>query len=179
MLRRIHIHNSTLKKEEIMKKFLLALIGVLFFAPSVFAAPYGDAGCGLGSLIFADKRPGFIQVLAATTNGTSYNQAFGITSGTSNCDTGGIQMAEKKQEIFVVQNFNSLAKEMATGEGETLETLAGLLGCGSDKQGLFNSFAQKQYGTIFATERATPISMLSTVKEGIAYDPELSVSCRQ
>ena len=31
---------------------------------------YGDAGCGLGSILFGAK-PGFVQVFASTTNGTS------------------------------------------------------------------------------------------------------------
>ncbi len=46
---------------------------------------YGMAGCGLGSLAFGDDN-GKIQIIAATTNGTSGTQTFGITSGTSNCN---------------------------------------------------------------------------------------------
>src|SRR3569832_2714255 len=45
---------------------------------------YGSAGCGLGSIVFGSQ-PGFIQILAATTNGTFASQTFGITSGTSDC----------------------------------------------------------------------------------------------
>src|SRR5947207_15915430 len=41
------------------------------------AAKYGPAGCGLGSLIF-DADSGWTQIFAATTNGTSGNQTFGI-----------------------------------------------------------------------------------------------------
>src|SRR5690348_10000976 len=47
-------------------------------------AGYGVAGCGFGSMLFG-KQPGFIQVLAATTNGTFGSQTFGISTGTSNC----------------------------------------------------------------------------------------------
>ena len=47
------------------------------------AAKYGPAGCGLGSMIF-DPDSGFTQIFAATTNGTSGNQTFGISTGTSN-----------------------------------------------------------------------------------------------
>ena len=66
----------------------------LFFfgshAGTVQAQPgnYGDAGCGLGSILFGAK-PGFVQVFAATTNGTFGSQTFGITTGTSNCGGGG------------------------------------------------------------------------------------------
>src|SRR5215208_2357915 len=41
---------------------------------------YGLAGCGLGSMAFG-KEPGFVQVLAATTNGFLWTQLFGITRG--------------------------------------------------------------------------------------------------
>jgi len=40
------------------------------------ADPYGTAGCGPGSMAFWNK-PGIIQVLAATTNGTFGTQTFG------------------------------------------------------------------------------------------------------
>ncbi len=59
-----------------MKKYLLVTIGMMLLSPSAFAAGYGEAGCGLGSLIFGTQ-PGPIQVLAATTNSTANNQAFG------------------------------------------------------------------------------------------------------
>src|SRR5262245_22752963 len=68
---------------------------------------YGAAGCGLGSVFFGSK-PGFIQVLAATTNGTSGNQTFGITSGTSNCDTGSGGSASAK--VFIAANREALSK---------------------------------------------------------------------
>ena len=64
------------------------------------AAKYGPAGCGLGSLIF-DADSGWTQIFAATTNGTSGNQTFGITSGTSNCDTGPTKQSAKN---FVTAN---------------------------------------------------------------------------
>src|SRR5207302_8961923 len=44
---------------------------------------YGLAGCGLGSMIFGDQK-GWIQVLAATTNGTFGTQTLVISSGTWN-----------------------------------------------------------------------------------------------
>ena len=55
----------TVMKEERMKKYLLAVMGAsLLFSTPVFAAGYGDAGCGLGSLVFGDS-PGLVQVFAA------------------------------------------------------------------------------------------------------------------
>jgi hypothetical protein len=44
-----------------------------------------STGCGLGTIIFEGQKGIAPQVLAVTTNGTSGNQTFGITSGTLGC----------------------------------------------------------------------------------------------
>jgi hypothetical protein len=159
-----------------MKKYLLITIGMLLLSPSAFSAGYGDAGCGLGSLLFGDK-PGPIQILAATTNSSTWNQDFGITSGTSNCDAKGFDTATLEQERFVASNFASLAKDMASGEGEQLAALAGLLGCPALQQTRFNTVAQKNYNAIFANDGATPAHVLTATKGVVSRDAELSVTC--
>src|SRR4051812_1818938 len=60
---------------------------------------YGVAGCGLGSIVFGPK-PGMIQIVAATLNGTG-GQTFAITSGTSNCD-----ISEMSQQAAVFIEIN-------------------------------------------------------------------------
>lgn len=157
-----------------MKKFLLAMAGIVLFSSSAFAAAYGDAGCGLGSIVFKDQ-PGAVQIFAATTNGTSYNQAFGITSGTSNCDAQSIILAE--QERFATHNFSGLAKEMAVGQGEQLATFASLLGCPTVKQTHFNAVAKQNYTAIFASDTTTPVEMLTAVKSVMSSDTELASAC--
>ena len=159
-----------------MKKYLFAMIATLAFSSSSFAAGYGDAGCGLGSLLFGDT-PGPIQIFAATTNNTFYNQAIGITLGTSNCDAEGFDTAQLEQDQFVSDNFSGLAKDMATGEGENLSTLAGMLGCPTVAQARFNTVAQKNYSVIFASNSAGPSELLSGVKTVISNDAELSSAC--
>lgn len=156
-----------------MKKFLLAMAGIVLFSSSAFAAAYGDAGCGLGSLVFQDQ-PGAVQIFAATTNGTGM-QSFGITSGTSNCDAKSIILAE--QERFATHNFSGLAKEMAVGQGEQLATFADLLGCPSAKQAHFNDVTQRNYKAIFASDTTTPVEMLTAVKTVMSSDTELASAC--
>ena len=86
---------------------------------------YGAAGCGLGSVIIHNG--GFVQIFAATTNGTSASQTFGITSGTSNCDDVGGWVGATR--VFVQANRVALAKDIARGKGETITDLAALSGC--------------------------------------------------
>jgi hypothetical protein len=158
-----------------MKKYLLAIVGTMIFSSSALAAGYGDAGCGLGSLVFGNQS-GAVQILAATTNGTGM-QSFGITSGTSNCDAKGIVLAEQQQKSFAANNFSGLAKEMATGDGEQLTALAGLLGCPMVQQTRFNTVTQQNYAAIFASDTTTPSEMLTAVKTVMSGDAELSVAC--
>lgn len=87
---------------------------------------YGMAGCGLGTFVFKENNK--MQILAATTNGTSGSQTFGITTGTSNCKAGK-ETATAEQRIFIEANLASLEKEAAQGQGEHLMAFAALLGC--------------------------------------------------
>lgn len=99
-----------------VRRTLIALAASLLFLPvSVLAAGYGPAGCGLGSMVIGSK-PGMEQVFAATTNGTSGSQTFGITSGTSNCGDHGLVNLSKEREVFAQENYTSLVKEMAQGK---------------------------------------------------------------
>ena len=153
---------------------LIAVLFSLGLATSALAAGYGAAGCGLGSLVFDGKTDMISQVLAGTTNGTSGNQTFGITSGTSNCDASGIVLAEKEQDIFVAQNFDSLAKDMASGQGEHLATLSAMMSCPVAE---FASFTQKNYDVLYASTETTPAEMLDTLKVGMKQSPALSAVC--
>ena len=91
------------------------LAGISVAVPVAHAeSGYGTAGCGLGSILFGSK-PGLIQVLAATTNGTFGTQTFGITTGTSNCeDTAGGAQSTK---AFVQANREAVSKDIARGSG--------------------------------------------------------------
>jgi hypothetical protein len=107
-----------------MKKIAFAIASMALLNVA-HAAPYGTAGCGLGSIVFGDK-PGIVQIFAATTNGTSASQTFGITSGTSNCVA---SKSEEKVSLYIESNRDALAKDMARGNGEAIEGLSSIAGC--------------------------------------------------
>jgi hypothetical protein len=95
--------------------------GLLYKADKVVSTQsYGMAGCGLGSIVFGD-RGGFEQVFAATTNGTSSNQTFAISSGTSNCEEGSHFRSAAEFTNFVALNRSQLEAEFSRGEaGESV-----------------------------------------------------------
>lgn len=163
-----------------MKRF--ALLAVMFLgliiASSAFAAGYGAAGCGWGSTLIKENKKG-AQLGAWFLNGLLGNQTFGISSGTSGCGASGLVLAEKEQEAFVANNYHSLAREMAAGEGEGLHALAGLLGCPSEQAADFGAFTQKNYPAIFKSGETTPAEMLDALKKGLSGDPGLVSSCNK
>lgn len=155
-------------------RMLLAGLGLLF---SGYAMGYGDAGCGLGSLVMT-KNTVVSQTLAVTTNGTSANQVFGITSGTSGCKRKGFVRQEKEQEHFIAANFNNLKEDIARGSGENLTALGYLLGCPPEKQPAFRQVLQQNFGAI-VPESATPEQVLGNVKETVRADGNLGGACRR
>jgi len=147
-------------------------------ASTVFAAGYGAAGCGWGGKEIGKKNDILAQLGATLLNGFSSNQTFAMTSGTSGCSKAmGLVTADSEQTLFVENNYNGLVKEMAAGEGESLNTLAGLLGCPADRTQSFASFTKQNYDSFFRSEQITPSGMLASLKKGMSGDPVLSASC--
>jgi hypothetical protein len=136
-----------------VKSLSLAFVsGVAALAVPAFAQKYGSAGCGLGSIVIGPGE-GFSQVSAATTNGTGYN-SFAITSGTSNCVPASQMAAIENQESFMQNNYASLSKEMAQGQGETLVGLSETFGCRAEVQDEVASVLQKSHQKIFSAPGA-------------------------
>ena len=155
------------------KKYLPLIIAFCAVPITCFAkTPFGMAGCGFGSqLMGADNN----QVFASTTNGTSWNQTFGITSGTSNCLEPTKMAALNAQQKFMADNYSILSKEMAQGDGETLRAFSNTFGC---KKEVYNDFAakmQSSYSRIFIAPGS--MAALDVVQSEIKGNPQLANGC--
>jgi hypothetical protein len=138
-----------------MKKVILGLALSIAVTGSAFAGQAAtNTGCGLGTILWENKADNSIlfQVLQATTNGTSGNQTFGISSGTSNCQQPSKIAQNEKLNLFVKANMDNLAQDIAMGKGESLDTFAELLGITADQSAAFNSKLQANFGKIFTSE---------------------------
>lgn len=130
---------------------------------------YGLAGCGLGSIVFGPK-PGMIQVVAATLNGTGY-QTFAITTGTSNCDQSEMSMAAA---AYIEVNREIVMKDAARGEGENISNLGTIYQC-SDIA-LFNTKVKENFGKIFSPELNSYDASRAIVNT-IKSDAKLAQAC--
>jgi hypothetical protein len=141
-----------------MKRAIVVAVAVAVIVMSVgsaFAAGKGqmNTGCGLGNMIFgaSDENSILLQAFAATTNGTSGNQTFGITSGTSECSQPKNFVSNEKANEFLFANMDNLAKDIAMGKGETLNAYAELLGIPSEHRAEFAQKLQANFAAIFAS----------------------------
>lgn len=132
-----------------MKKSIL-LAGAILFVASV-ANAHDSTGCGMGSLAWQGEKGKLPQVLAVTTNGTFGTQTFGISSGTSGCDPNGtITGGTRKMAVtFLENNLDQFALDASRGEGETIDTLAGILKVDSKVLG---EKAKENFAYIFDSE---------------------------
>ena len=153
--------------------FFLVLIISSIISSKSFA---GDSGCGLGSLII-QKNSKLLQLFGMTTNGTFSSQAFGITSGTSNCSANGIVFSDKEATVYAEANLQNLKIDMARGSGESLTAFAQILGCQAEATSAFGAMTQKHYEHIFPTAKVLPSQVLESIKSEIRNDKILSSSC--
>lgn len=154
----------------------LGLFGILSAFISANAFAIGDAGCGLGSVVFSSNKK-LPQILAATTNGTFGSQTFGITTGTSNCTANGFAKVDREQIYYAESNYNSLKTEMAKGHGESLNAFAQVLGCSEQSHKDFGKMMRSHYESIFPSSKTTAVEMLNSVKKEIQASPVLSKEC--
>ncbi len=143
-----------------MKKILVSFAAVIALSTSAFAGVNSQTGCGLGSMIIKDDSSAVLLALQATTNGTSMNQTFGITSGTLGCTKTKLVMNERAEE-FVASNMDILAKEIARGSGESIDTLAELLSI--EDKATFSASLQANYNSIYTSQKVEMADVLDNI----------------
>ncbi|MCF8059333.1 MAG: DUF3015 domain-containing protein [Bacteriovoracaceae bacterium] len=127
-----------------MKKLVLT-VAMTLFVGNTFAA-HGPAGCGLGSMLFAGKEGLVFNVLAATFNGSSGNQTFAMSTGTLGCEDA--QQAKVSGPVFIQNNREKLANDIARGQGETLQAYLKLIGANNADMKVL----QQNFATLFAAD---------------------------
>ncbi len=151
-----------------MKKIIA---GVALSVASSMAFAGSDAGCGWGSMIFKGQSGVAPHVLAATTNGILGNQTFGMTSGTSGCDT---SKPITSMAMFMDNNIDKIARDVSRGQGENLDALAVILGVDTQDRAHFASLLQQNFATIFPSEEVTSDQASDAVVSLMKSDEKLA-----
>jgi len=154
----------------------LALVGLLLLVPTGAAlAGDTDIGCGPGTQIWEGNTGVAPKVLGATTNGSFGFQTFGITFGTLDCNQGGTVTADARLRSFAAANLDRLARDMAQGDGETLDTFAHLMGVTEADRPAFNAFAKAHFAEIFSRDSVTEAEVMASLTELMSHDAALAV----
>ena len=139
-----------------MKRILLAVALTLVCASAACAgSAKANTGCGLGTVLWKNRADGSIlsQALQATTNGCFGNQTFGITSGTLECSEPAKAVKNEHLNHFVKANMDNLARDIAQGRGESLDTFAELLQIPVEKRAECATLLQGNFDKVFTSEQ--------------------------
>lgn len=155
-----------------MKTKLLAAValGALWSV----SAQAENTGCGLGSMVWEGQSGIAPQTLAVTTNGTSGNQTFGITSGTLGCSQDGVVRSSAALSMYTGSNLDLIARDMSVGQGESLDVLADLMGVEAEDRADFYAALQGNYGEIFASGEVTAEEVISAIDETLRKNEHLA-----
>ena len=124
-----------------------------------------NVGIGFGTMIFQGQTGLVQQVLAATTNGSFGNQTFAISSGTLGAQKPYSIVKNETLRKFVAGNMDNLARDMATGQGETLDTLADLMAVPAAKRGAFRNKLQANFTKIYTSPDVTHLEVLRNLEK--------------
>jgi hypothetical protein len=159
-------------------KVLGATCVALALGVSTPALADGDPGCGLGSMLWEGQSGIGFNLFASTTNGSFGTQTIGISFGTSGCTRGRVVAMEHRLEMFVGMNADRLARDMALGEGESLEMLASLMGVAEAERPAFCRMTQEEFTTIFPSRDVSARDVLSALRGAMVERPELAGDVR-
>jgi hypothetical protein len=138
-------------------------VAVIMFAGTSAEAIDSTGGCGLGSMAWKGQSGIIPQVLAMSTNATFMN-TIGVTLGTSGCDPNGrVTGGTGKLVLAVIENnMEQFAMDASAGQGETIETLAGILNVDSSELG---AKAQANFAYLFDNENVEAVDVALRLME--------------
>lgn len=152
-----------------MKKWIIAL-GVLFIlsGTSYGATVAQDCGCGLGKVMIGDKEGLGYNLLGTFLNSLSGNQTFGMSSGTLECGKTEKIVMNQKLDIFIKDNMDNLAVDIASGGGESLNALVEIAGVDKTLRPSLSAELQGNFDAIYPDARVSHTHVSNTIREIMA-----------
>lgn len=156
------------------KKLVFAAFLAAAALPIGAMAAQNVGECGWGSKLFDGQQGIAPQVLAVTTNGTSGNQTFGISSGTSGCTQSGVVRSNWRTAMFIGNNKTRLSENVSVGHGEALDSLASLMGVSKADKPAFEQVAKANFSKIFPTPDVSTQEVMASLREVLKSNAQLS-----
>lgn len=126
--------------------------------------PRENVGVGLGTMVF-DGNDGLVEQCVATwLNMLICNQTFAITSGTSGAKKWDKFVMNGDVQNFVKNNMDTLARDMARGSGESLDTLAELMNVPEADRAAFAKDTQANFVKIYSSAKVTHDQVVKNIK---------------
>jgi len=153
-----------------MKKLLTGVI-LMTASSAAFASAPGGPGCGWGNMLFQGQS-GPIHFLATTTNGTSGNKTFGMTSGTNGCST--YDELTYGGESMIGSIMDEFSQDVAMGKGEALNAVAVMMGVTPEDRATFAEVAHENFNVIFPSENTTAKDVMDSLNAVMKADTRLA-----
>jgi hypothetical protein len=154
-----------------MKKILGTLI-LTVASTSVLADAAGGNNCGWGNMLFQGQSGPAPHFLATTTNGTSGNATFGMTSGTNGCSTDGKLTYGGKSLLAAI--MTEFSEDVAAGQGDALNAVAVMMGVEQQDRDAFAEVAHANFKVIFPSENTTAEEAMAALEQVMKADDRLA-----
>jgi Protein of unknown function (DUF3015) len=162
-----------LLKEYKMKKIIAGIILSTTASASFAVSPGGDS-CGWGNMLFKGQSGLPIHFVASTTNGTSGNKTFGMTTGTNGCSTSGVLTYGGSSMIDLSAVMDEFSEDVAKGDGEVLSAFVVSLGVQPEHRQAFKNALHTNFSSIFPNQNVTTEQVLQSIGQVIAEDKSLA-----
>jgi hypothetical protein len=153
-------------------KRVIAGIVILGASSVAMAESPGGPGCGWGNMLFEGQSGMGPHFLATTTNGTSGNKTFGMTTGTNGCETSGTLTYGGKSMISSI--MGEFTEDVARGEGDALNAVAVIYGVEQQDRATFAQVMHENFAVIFPSEDVTADDMMASIEEIMKADARLA-----
>ena len=154
-----------------MKKIIASAL-LIAASSSAHAVAPGGGGCGWGNLLFDGQSGPAPHILGVTTNGTSGNNTFGMTTGTNGCNTDGA-ISYGGQSLFgsIMSEFS---EDVAAGHGEALNAVAVIMGVQPEDRATFAQVTHENFNVLFPSENVTAEEVMTSLEAVMKADERLA-----
>lgn len=158
-----------------MLKRTLITVALVAGSSQAMAEAAGGNNCGWGQMLFEGKSGTPVHVLAITTNGSTGNNTFGVSSGTNGCSGNGKLVYGGKEWMGADMAFmNEFTEDAAKGHGDALTAVAVNIGIEQEDRAVFAEAMHQNFSTIFTSEKVTAEEVLANMVKVMKANERLS-----